>query len=199
MKIVRFFSSCALPLALLAIPVAAGAQPTMSREGLTVGATAAIGSFGHSHSGGGIGPFVSAQVELPLVPSSRVRLAAGTRSWTPAVDGKTPREPAGRVRVIELAVTGIRRAFEPTHRHPIAMYGGLGAGVYRYRIARGPVSNSGTWGLHGVGGLEYVPFDRPYRAALEAQLHAFGGPGHAQVWAYSVHTVSLGVVISRRF
>jgi hypothetical protein len=174
-------------------------QPNVSRSAPTVGATVGIVGVGSSWSGGGEGLVVNGHLDLPAVPSWRVRLAAGTLRWRPTNEALGGEPRTDRARLTHVTATAIRSYIEPSLRYPVGLYGGLGIGSYSYRIQRGPFTNPRSFGIHAVGGIEYQKFGRDVGVRLEVQFHATGGPGHAQVWATTVPMISAALGISRSF
>lgn len=129
-----------------------------------------------------------------------MRLTLGHSRWTPSNDVINPgAEPAGRMGLSRITATAVLPYMEPTNRYPFGIYTGVGIGVYRYHIQHGPASHRTARGLHGLGGLEYLMKDRRRSLRLEAEIHAVGGPGHDQVWAYTLFGLSASVGVSRRF
>ena len=120
-----------------AAPVSA--QPNLARAALAIGATIGVSGTGNEHSGGGAGPTVAAFVDVPVMPTWRVRLGAGTTRWHPNVE-IPGRVKAGRVSLDHVSFTVLRSRVEPTMRFPVGIYTGIGAGYYRYRIERGAFS-----------------------------------------------------------
>ena len=175
------------------------AQPNVSQSALTVGATLGVAGTGNSWSGGGTGPVFGGSVEVPVVPTWRLRVSGGRMRWTPTNEPNGGGLQAGRVSLTYAGVAVMRTYIEPSLRSPFGVYGGLGIGYYSYRIRRGPFSNPGSAGIHAVGGFEYQRFDRDVGVRVEVQVHATRGPGHAQVWACTLPALSASVGISRRF
>ena len=189
---------CAVVVVLMTGARSAFGQPAVSISAVTVGATIGRGSTGNQWSGGGKGPWLSANVDLPVLPAWRVRLSAGATHWTPTNKPHEGGEPAGRVSLRHVNVTVLHDYIEPTLQSPFGIYWGFGAGYYRYRIEHGSFKPDAR-GLHGLAGMEFVNYDRHLAVRVEAQIQYMGGPDHRQVWAYSLPAISFGVGISRRF
>jgi hypothetical protein len=186
---------------LILVPVDAAAQGYRTRtipDAVSAGVSLGISGTGNSWSGGGEGPLFSGRVDIPA-RDSRVRLAIGHVRWTPTTDVLTPgAEPAGRVGLSRATASLVVPRIEPSDRYPFGIYVGGGVGYYRYHM-RGVVENRVARGLHGLAGFEYVTSRRRRVLHVEFELHAIGGPGHAQVWATTVFAGSAAVGISRRF
>ena len=167
--------------------------------GPTAGVMAGINAAGSTWSGGGSGPALSLNVEVPAAPTYRARLTLGTTRWTPGNDPLEAGRAAGRVSLSHLTLSAIRRSFEPTSRYPIGLYAGAGVGFYRYGIKEGEFDDRNHWGLHGLAGVDFARPGSGLAFRLEFQVHATGGPGHPQVWAVLVPAVSACVGMSKRF
>ena len=193
----------ALPLAalLMLVPAHAAAQGYLTRtipEAVSAGVSLGVSGTGNSWSGGGNGPLFSGRVDIPA-RDSRVRLSVGHVRWTPTTDVLTPgAELAGRVGLSRATASLVVPHIEPSDRYPFGIYVGGGVGLYRYSM-RGVVENRVARGLHALAGFEYVTSGQRRVLHVEFELHAIGGPGHAQVWATTVFAGSASVGISRRF
>ena len=188
-----------VPLLLL-VPAHLAAQgPRTIQDAVAVGVTLGVSQSGNEWSGGGSGPQLAGNVDIP-VANGRLRLTLGHARWTPSNDVITRgAQPAGRMGLSRITATAVLPYIEPTSRYPFGIYVGVGIGVYRYHIQHGAASHRTARGLHGLGGLEYLTKDRRRSGRLEAELHAVGGPGHGQVWAYTIFGSSASVGVSRRF
>ena len=174
------------------------AQPNVSRAALAIGATVGVSGTGNEHSGGGAGPTLAAFVDVPVLPTWRVRLGAGTVRWHPDVE-IPGRVKAGRVSQDHVSFTVLRSRTVPTLRVPLGIYTGVGAGYYRYRIERGAFGRPTSAGFHFVGGAEYQKFERDLGLRFELALHLTGGPHHEQVWAEVIPALSVSIGVSKRF
>ena len=96
-------------------------------------------------------------------------------------------------------MTAIVPYLEPSVRYPFGIYRGVGVGGYRYHIPHGPVSHRTARGLHALGGVEHLTEGQRRVLRIEFEIDAVGGPGHDQVWAYTMFRLSASVGISRRF
>jgi hypothetical protein len=192
----RTYLFVAVILLMLLVPLAS-AQSDIP-ENVTIGATVGAAADGNTWSGGGTGPWTTVHVDVP-VRSARVRFSGGVTSWTPNNDPQDGGLAAGRVWLTHLAVTAVRTVIEPTVRYPLGAYYGLGVSGYRYDVQHGRLAHRHTGGLHGVGGLEYVLHDRRLVVRAETEIHFAGGPGHPQIWAYTLPMISGAIGISRRF
>jgi hypothetical protein len=190
----------ALVLLLLFVPADLTAQGSRTiQDAVSVGGTFGVSQSGNQWSGGGPGPQLAGNVEIPL-PGGRVRLTLGHTRWTPSNDVINPRaERAGRMGLSRITATAVLPYMEPTNRYPLGIYTGVGIGVYRYHIQHGAASNRTARGLHALAGLEYLPKDRRRSLRVETELHFVGDPGHDQVWAYTMFGLSASVGVSRRF
>jgi hypothetical protein len=175
-----------------------GAQPNVARAALAVGATVGLSGTGNEHSGGGAGPTVAAFVDVPVMPTWRVRLGAGTTNWRPDVE-MPGRMKAGRVALDHVSFMVLRSHQPATLRVPLGLYTGMGAGYYRYRIEQGQFSRRTSAGFHFLGGAEYQKFDRDLGVRVELELHLTGGPHHEQVWAEVIPALSVSIGLSKRF
>ena len=182
----------------LASATSVTAQPNVSRAALAIGATVGVAGTGNEHSGGGAGPTVAAFVDVPVRPTLRLRLGAGTTQWHPRVEVSGARD-AGRVSLDHVNFTVLRNHAVPTLRFPVGIYSGMGAGYYRYRIERGEFSRRTSAGFHFVGGAEYQRFDRDIGLRFELEIQLTGGPHHKQVWAEVVPVLSASIGLSKRF
>ena len=130
------------------------AQPNVSRSALAIAAAVGVAGAGNSWSGGGRGPVFSGYVEVPIVPTWRLRVSGGRMRWTPTNEPHDDGPRAGSVCLTYAGVAVTRSGITPSLRFPVGVYGGVGIGYYSYRIRRGPFSNPGSAGLHALGGIE---------------------------------------------
>jgi hypothetical protein len=177
----------------------ATAQPGVRPRGITTGMTVGGASAGDSWSGGGRSPALSLHIDVPAAPEWDVRLAGGALRWTPTNVPQDDVSYAGRVSVAVAQVVALRRFAEPDPQVPVGLYAGAGFGRYFYRAEHGSFETPRTWGVHGVAGLEVR--GRGLRRAVRAEiaLQMMRGPGHPQVWAYTLSTLSASVGVARTF
>ena len=190
----------ALVALLLLVPAQLAAQGSRTiQDAVSLGVTLGVSQSGNQWSGGGSGPQLAGNVDIPLA-DARLRLTLGHTRWTPSNDVISPgAEPAGRMGLSRITATAVLPYIEPTSRYPFGIYVGVGIGVYRYHIQHGAASHRTARGLHGLGGLEYLTKDHRRSLRLEAEFHGVGGPGHDQVWAYTIYGLSASIGVSRRF
>jgi len=190
----------ALATLLLIVPVHVAAQGRGTiPDAVSAGVTFGVSQSGHSWSGGGPGPQLAGNVEVPL-RQGRLRVSLGHLRWTPSDDALSPGgEAAGRVGLSRITATAIVPYLRPSVRYPFGLYAGIGAGVYRYHIPHGSVSRRSTGGFHLLGGVEFLTKAQRRAVRIELEMDAVRGPGHDQVWAYTMFGGSASLGISRRF
>ena len=81
----------------------------------------------------------------------------------------------------------------------LAFYGGVGVGRYRFHAQHGTLRKPTTMGLHLIGGMERISPDSRRGYHVERGIGGVGGPGHGQVWAYTLPTLSAAAGVSWRF
>lgn len=188
----------ALATLLLIVPGPAMAQgrrtiPYVRSAGATIG----MSNPGDPRSGGGPGPQLAGNVEVP-VHEKRLRLTLGHIRWTPT-NRASAAEEAGRIGQSRLTATLIVPHIEPTVRYPFGFYRGFGFGVYRYHIPHGQATHRTAGGVHVLGGMEFMSKDQRRVLRVEGEMSGVAGPGHEQVWAVVMFGGSVSVGVSRRF
>ncbi len=156
---------------LLAVPSAAqragGANP------IVVGGT--FGVDGSSADAYPAGPEIGGLVELPMANDLRLRGEFAVGFWDddlPPFDGLSD----GDLRRTRLTASVIKTLREPLTRRRLGYYAGGGAGIYFYRFAER--SDSSGFGVHGLGGVEYLlpRGGNRWLVGGEAQLQIIGSP-----------------------
>jgi hypothetical protein len=152
---------------LVATPAAA------QRNDLVVGGTLGVdGSSADAYPGG---PEIGGFVELPMAHDLTLRGEVGFGFWDddlPPFDGISD----GDLRRTRIAASVIKSLREPLTRRRLGYYAGGGAGLYFYRFAQR--SDSSGFGIHGLGGVEYLLPRGGNRWLIggEAQLQIIGSP-----------------------
>lgn len=156
---------------LLATPSAA--QRTRGSGPIVVGGTLGLdGSSADAYPGG---PEIGGFVELPIANGLKVRGELGIGFWDddlPPFDGMSD----GNLRRTRISGSVIKPLREALTRRRLGYYVGGGAGLYFYRF--GERSDSSGFGIHGLGGVEYLlprGGDR-WLVGGEAQLQIIGSP-----------------------
>jgi hypothetical protein len=169
-SLIRFGVATAATL-LLAVPSAAqragGANP------IVVGGT--FGVDGSSADAYPAGPEIGGLVELPMANDLRLRGEFAIGFWDddlPPFDGLSD----GDLRRTRLTASVIKTLREPLTRRRLGYYAGGGAGIYFYRFAER--SDSSGFGVHGLGGVEYLlpRGGNRWLVGGEAQLQIIGSP-----------------------
>jgi hypothetical protein len=170
LPLIRFAIATAATL-LLAVPSAAqragGANP------IVVGGT--FGVDGSSADAYPAGPEIGGLVELPMANDLRLRGEFAIGFWDddlPPFDGLSD----GDLRRTRLTASVIKTLREPLTRRRLGYYAGGGAGIYFYRFAER--SDSSGFGVHGLGGVEYLlpRGGNRWLVGGEAQLQIIGSP-----------------------
>jgi hypothetical protein len=170
----RFLSRLTLLATFAAVAAAApasaqrgGSQPIM------VGGTLGLsGSSADAYPGG---TELSGLVELPMANDLRLRGEFGVGFWDddlPPFDGISD----GDLRRTRLTASVIKPLQEALTRRRLGYYVGGGGGLYFYRFAER--SDSSGFGVHGLGGVEYLLPQGGNRWLVggEAQLQIIGSP-----------------------
>lgn len=187
----RALLTAALMIGMFPVP---GAWAQQSFERITAGVTVGIAGNGNSWSGGGPGPLVTAHVDLPI-NRQRLRFDCGTTTWSP---GNEPLNDvrAGRIWMSHVGATVLGYS---ELGNELAVYGGVGVGRYLFHAEHGTLSKPSTMGLHLLGGMERISEDSKRGYHVELGIGGVGGPGHGQVWAYTLPTLSASAGVSWRF
>ena len=169
------FTLLALLTGRLAAPSEAAAQPRPYHrltDAVVVGGTVGGNSSGAEGFTGG--PEATGLVEIPLADIVQLRLEGGVAFWR--YHGE-PRYgiPGSGMRRARLTGSFIRGDAPAPHRR-FRGYAGGGPGLYFFRFPARP--NGGSWGIHGLGGVDVLlPTIRSnWIVGAEVQLHAFGQP-----------------------
>jgi hypothetical protein len=169
-SLIRFGVATAATL-LLATP--SSAQRAGGTDPIVVGGTLGVdGSSADAYPGG---PEIGGFVELPFANDLRLRGEFGIGFWDddlPPFDGISD----GDLRRTRLSASVIKSLREPLTRRRLGYYAGGGAGIYFYRFAER--SDSSGFGIHGLGGVEYLLPQGGNRWLVggEAQLQIIGSP-----------------------
>lgn len=170
----HFMTRLRFALALSAtVLVAAPGFAQRSSAPILVGGTLGIdGSSADAYPGG---PEISGLVELPLANDLRLRGEVGFGFWDddlPPFDGISD----GDLRRTRISGSIIKTLREPLMRRRLGYYAGGGAGLYFYRFSER--SDSSGFGVHGLGGVEYLLPQGGNRWLVggEAQLQIIGSP-----------------------
>lgn len=171
---VRFFSRVSLLTctALIAAAAPALAQRNTSQPIVVGGSLGLSGSSADAYPGG---PELGGLVEIPFATDLRLRGEFGVGFWDddlPPFDGISD----GNLRRTRLSASVIKPLREALTRRRLGYYAGGGAGLYFYRFAER--SDSSGFGVHGLGGVEYLLPQGGNRWLVggEAQLQIIGSP-----------------------
>ena len=169
--VIRIGLTAAVTL-VLAAPALAQRQAA-AREPLVVGGTVGFdGSSADAYPGGAA---ISGLIEYPLREDLRLRGEAGLGFWEddlPPFDGVSD----GDLRRHHISGSIIKSLRASLTRRRLGYYAGGGAGIYFYRFAER--DDSSGFGIHGLGGLEYLLPQGGNRWLVggEAQLQIIGSP-----------------------
>ena len=183
-------------LAALVTSGAGAASAQTPLVSLSAGGTIGAASNGNSWSGGGVGPLAAAHVDLMINSSRRVRLEAGTTAWKPTNEALDD-IPAGRVRMTHVGFLLLGNG--SFGRGLPTAYGGVGLGRYFFSADHGAIQRPDTTGVQFVGGLEFMRATSRRRCHIETRIGFVGGPGHNQVWAYTLPILSVAAGMDWRF
>jgi hypothetical protein len=165
-----------LPFALaLAVSALIAAPAAAQRTGAPIVVGGSLGIDGSSADAYPGGPEIGGFVELPMANDLRVRGEVGLGFWDddlPPFDGISD----GDLRRTRITGSVIKTLREPLTRRRLGYYAGGGAGLYFYRFAER--SDSSGFGVHGLGGVEYLLPQGGNRWLVggEAQLQIIGSP-----------------------
>jgi hypothetical protein len=193
--------ACGVASLALVLVGRAEAQPlVILPDRLVVSGSIGVSANSEGYSGDSSLDFAGA-VELPLVQPFRLRFAAGRVAWRFG----PPRDAAGPLARDTISLTratiSIMKTIAPpvVGGVPLAVYAGGGAGVYHYGLQRGTAAVPTRWGLHALGGIEYIlPNDR-FVLGGEAQLHAVGGSRRRTVRSSELLVLQASMGVKYRF
>jgi hypothetical protein len=169
------FTVVALLAGRLAAPAEAAAQYRSYHrltDAVLVGATLGANSSGVDGFGGG--PEATALVEIPIGDVVQLRAEGGAAVWRYHGEPFYGIEGSG-MRRYRLTASFIR-GDAPSASRRVRGYGGGGPGLYFHRFPKRP--NGGSWGIHGLAGLDVLlPTVRSrWIVGAEVQLHLYGQP-----------------------
>jgi hypothetical protein len=159
----------------LAATVLAAGPAAAQRSGAPILVGGSVGFDGSSADAYPGGPEISGLVELPIANDLRLRGEVGFGFWDddlPPFDGISD----GDLRRTRLSGSIIKTLREPLTRRRLGYYAGGGAGLYFYRFSER--SDSSGFGVHGLGGVEYLlpQGGNRWLVGAEAQLQIIGSP-----------------------
>ena len=172
----HFFTRFALRSVLaLSVTIVAAAPALAQRTGAPILVGGSLGLDGSSADAYPGGPEISGLVELPMANDLRLRGEVGFGFWDddlPPFDGISD----GDLRRTRITGSIIKTLREPLTRRRLGYYAGGGAGLYFYRFSER--SDSSGFGVHGLGGVEYLLPQGGNRWLVggEAQLQIIGSP-----------------------
>jgi hypothetical protein len=168
----RFPRAIALALSATVLVAAPAVAQRNSAPILVGGSLGFDGSSADAYPGG---PEIGGLVELPMANDLRLRGEVGFGFWDddlPPFDGISD----GDLRRTRISGSIIKTLREPLTRRRLGYYAGGGAGLYFYRFSER--SDSSGFGVHGLGGVEYLLPQGGNRWLVggEAQLQIIGSP-----------------------
>lgn len=179
----------------LAAPPAAMAQYHRLTDAVAIGGTLASAGSGAQVMSGG--PEVGGLVEIPIGDSLRLRGEAASGAWH--FNGYPHDDiPGSRMQRHRFTVGVLRSRYPPAPARRFSTYAGGGAGVYLYRFPYR--SNSGSWGIHGIVGGEYLLRTMRSRWILggEVQLQLLNEPTSPQGTALPIASAHVAAVLKYR-